>query len=197
MSLDVSVSRETHDRLKTFLGLLEAWNPKINLVGPGTPGSWWARHVEDSIQLASLLPDGAGPCADLGSGGGFPGIVLATMQDRNFHLIESDQRKCAFLREACRALSLTKVTIHGVRIEDVILPPLAAITARALAPLSSLLVHAHRLLAPDGMAIFPKGRNARAELTAATTHWHMTTQCFASCTDPEATILRIRDIRPA
>ena len=178
------------------MGLLEAWNPKINLVGPGTPAQWWTRHVEDSIQLAHLLPqDGA--CADLGSGGGFPGIVLAAIQGRPLHLIESDGRKCAFLREVSRAMSLTNVTIHAERIEDIALPPMAVVTARALAPLSSLLVHAHRLLGRDGVAVFPKGRNAEAELTAAATHWHMTTERFASRTDPEATIFRIRDIRPA
>jgi len=119
------------------------------------------------------------------------------MRNGPVHLIESDQRKCAFLQEATRAMSLTNVTIHNKRIEDIALPMMISITARALAPLSSLLVHAHRLLAPGGIAVFPKGRNAEAELTAAATHWHMTTERFSSRTDPEATIFRIRDIRPA
>ena len=177
--------------------LLGAWNHRINLVGPGSPEEWWSRHIDDSLQLVPLLPPGDGPIADLGSGGGFPGLVLALALDRPVHLVESDQRKCAFLREAIRAIGLHNATVHAVRIEAVDLPPLAVITARALAPLSQLVGHAAALLAPDGVALFPKGRNAEAELTAAATRWHMTTERFASRTDPEATIFRIRNIRPA
>ena len=94
-------------------------------------------------------------------------------------------------------MALKHVTIHAERIEAVQLPPLALVTARALAPLNMLVGHAHRLLAPNGLAVFPKGRNADAELTIAAAHWHMTTESFASRTDPEAIIFRIGNIRPA
>ncbi len=135
--------------------------------------------------------------ADLGTGAGFPGLVLAATQARPVHLVESDQRKSAFLREAVRTLRLNNVIVHATRIEQATLPPLSALTARALAPLGELLRHAHGYLAPDGVAVFPKGRNADAELTAAAARWHMATERFPSRTDPEATIFRIRNIRPA
>lgn len=193
----VDVSRETQDRIDTFLSLLEVWNLRINLVSKGVEADWWSRHVLDSLQLASLLPPGDGAVADLGSGGGFPGIILAAALHRPFHLVESDRRKCAFLREAARAMALTNVTVHDVRIQQLHLPPVMVVTARALAPLATLLGYAHRIMSPEGIAIFPKGRTAQAELTAAAGHWHMTAERFASQTDPEATIFRIRNISPA
>ncbi len=193
---EADVSRETQARLEAYLALLARWNARINLVGPTPPEGWWSRHIEDGLQLAPLLPDGDGPIADLGSGAGLPGLILAATTNRAVHLVESDQRKCAFLREAAREMSLPHVTIHTARIEAARLPPLAAITARALAPLGILLGFAHPRLAPNGIAIFPKGRTAEAELTEAAPHWHMAVERFASRTDAHATILRIRDLRP-
>ncbi len=189
----MSVSRETMGRIETYLALLERWNRRINLVGPG--GDWGRRHIEDSLQLAPLLP--RGPTADLGSGAGLPGLILAAATGAETHLVEADQRKAAFLREAARAMDLPGVHVHASRIEAVELPALAAITARALAPLAALMPHAHRLLAPGGVAIFPKGRNAEAELTEAAPRWHMQVERIPSRTDPAATIFRIRDIHPA
>ena len=182
-------------RIETYLALLERWNPRINLVGPGAPALWRSRHVQDSLQLAGLLPPGE--CADLGSGGGLPGLILAAARPDPMHLVEADQRKCAFLREAAREMSLLHVTVHAARIDAARLPKLAAITARALAPLTELLPWAHQHLAEAGTALFPKGRNAEAELTEATPHWHMSVERFGSHTDAEATIFRIRDVRPA
>lgn len=190
------VSRETRARLEAYLALLARWNARINLVGPSSPETWWERHVEDGLQLASLLPDGEGPIADLGSGAGLPGLILAACVSRPIHLVEADQRKCAFLREAAREMGLGHVTIHAQRIEAARLPSLAVVTARALAPLTVLLAHAHRILAPDGVMIFPKGRTAEAELTAAAAHWHMQVERFTSRTEADATILRIRELRP-
>ncbi len=146
--------------------------------------------------MAPLLPEDEGPVADLGSGAGLPGLILAACVVRPFHLVESDQRKCAFLREAAREMALPHVTIHAQRIEAATLPMLSAVTARALAPLTVLLGHADRILVPGGIAIFPKGRNAEAELTEATTGWHMLVERFSSRTEADATILRIRDLRP-
>ncbi|MGG5810783.1 16S rRNA (guanine(527)-N(7))-methyltransferase RsmG [Falsiroseomonas sp. CW058] len=182
-------------RLDAFLDLLLRWNARINLVADAAPEAIRTRHLADSLQLLSLLPDDATALADLGSGGGFPGLVLAAATDRPVHLVESDHRKAAFLTEAAARLGLRHVRVHATRIENLRLPPVGVVTARALAPLSVLLGHASRLLAPGGTAIFPKGRTASAELTAASVEWTFRAEQFASRTDPEATILRIHDIR--
>lgn len=191
------VSRETLDRIDTYLALLARWNTRINLVGPLPVAQWRQRHVEDSLQLLGLLPDDDLPLADLGSGAGLPGLILAACVTRPVHLVESDQRKSAFLREAAREMGLAHVTVHALRIEAAKLPPIGVVTARALAALKDLLPHAHRLLAPGGVALFPKGRNAEAELTEATPHWHMEVERFGSRTEAGATILRIRNLHPA
>ncbi|UPY39410.1 16S rRNA (guanine(527)-N(7))-methyltransferase RsmG [Sediminicoccus sp. KRV36] len=192
-SLDVS--RETELRLREYLRLLLSWNAKINLIAAASEEEVWHRHVLDSWQLRPLLPDGA--LADLGSGGGLPGIVIAIGREQETHLVESDRRKAAFLMEAARSLGLNHVRVHPTRIEAARLPPIQVVTARALAPLRELVTHAARILAPDGVAVLPKGRNAEAELTATAPHWLMQTERFTSRTDALATILRLSEIRPA
>ena len=129
------------------------------------------------------------------SGGGFPGLVLAIAARRPFHLVESDRRKAAFLTEAAARLGLPHVQVHSTRIEATRLPPLAALTARALAPLCDLVPHAARLLAPGGIALFPKGRTAEDELTATLLHWKLRVMRFASRTAPDATIFHLSEIR--
>ena len=193
----LEVSRETSARLQEFVRILRIWNTKINLIGRRSEGEWWTRHIEDSLQLAPLLPADAQPIADLGSGGGFPGLVLAIVRPQPIHLVEADKRKSAFLREVISALCLDHAVVHTCRIEEASLPPMAAITARALAPLDTLLQYSSRILGPDGVGVFPKGRTAEAELTAAFRRWQMTVERFVSVTDGGATIFRIRDIRPA
>ena len=193
---EFGVSRETEARLREFLALLQRWNARINLVADRDEGSLWQRHVLDSLQLAPLLPPGDGPIVDLGSGAGFPGLILALASNRPTHLVESDRRKAAFLIEAARTLGLPLVKIHPTRIEAVTLPPAAVVSARALAPLPDLLRHAHKLLAPGGIALFPKGRTAEQELTAAARGWNMRVERFPSRTDSASTILRISEIRP-
>ncbi|MCU0887952.1 MAG: 16S rRNA (guanine(527)-N(7))-methyltransferase RsmG [Rubritepida sp.] len=193
---DAPVSRETEAALREYLRLLLLWNRRINLVAALPEAEAWSRHVLDAWQLLPLLPP-AGALADLGSGAGLPGLVIAIGRQAEIHLVEADRRKAAFLLEASRALGLSHVRVHPSRIEAARLPPLAAVTARALAPLPDLLSHAARLLAPDGIAVFPKGRTAGAELTAAAPHWFMQVERFASRTDPDATILRLSEIRPA
>lgn len=191
-----TVSRETEARLDGFLALLLRWNARINLVAEQDAERLRARHIADSLQLLPLLPEGDGPAADLGTGGGFPGLILAIADaGRPWHLVESDRRKAAFLLAASAELGLSHVRVHAERIEAVSLPPLALVTARALAPLTTLLGHAARLLRPDGTAVFPKGRTAEAELTAAGADWTMSTERFESRTEPGATILRITGIR--
>ncbi|WP_245185589.1 16S rRNA (guanine(527)-N(7))-methyltransferase RsmG [Falsiroseomonas frigidaquae] len=182
-------------RLDAYVELLLRWNTRINLVGRTTTDQVWQRHIEDSLQLVPLLPEGAGPIGDLGSGAGLPGLVLAIATGRPTHLVESDRRKAAFLNEAAARLDLAQVQIHATRIEEARLPPLAVLTARALAPLGTLLAYAHRLLAPGGIALFPKGRMAETELAEAQPAWSFTLDRFASRTDPEATIFRLSDIR--
>ena len=189
-----AVSRETRDRLDAYAALLLQWNRTINLVSRRDEAELWHRHFSESLALLRFIPPNFAFGADLGSGGGFPGLVLAIATGRPFHLIEADQRKAAFLREAARATAAT-VTVHGVRIEKWGATDVPLITARALAPLTILLGWAAPKLAPNGVCLFPKGRNHAAELTAAATQWQMHVERFPSPSDPEAAILRIRDIQ--
>jgi 16S rRNA (guanine527-N7)-methyltransferase len=194
---DVPPDSARSARLATYTELLLRWNATINLVSARTAAEVEHRHVADSLQLLPLLPP-AGPIADLGSGAGLPGLVLAAaLPERELHLVESDRRKSAFMIDAAGRMGLARVTIHPQRIEQATLPPITAMTARALAPLDILMGFAARILAPGGVAILPKGRNAEQELTAAAAHWHFTTERFDSRTDPEATILRLSEIRRA
>ena len=190
------VSRETRIHLRNLLILLRRWNIRINLVADAPEEEQWHRHILDSLQLVPLLPTSPDPLVDLGSGAGFPGLVLAIATGCETHLIEADRRKAAFLIEASRHLGLTRVTVLPTRIEQASPPPARVITARAFAPLSGLLPHAHRLLIPGGVALFPKGRTVEEELTAAAPDWTMQVERFPSRTDPSATILRLSEIRP-
>lgn len=187
------VSADTLARLETLVALLFKWQARINLVGRGTVADVWRRHVLDSAQLAPLVPAAARTVVDLGSGAGFPGLVLAILGVGGVHLVESDARKCAFLREAARLTGAT-VTLHGARAEA--LAPLAAdvVTARALAPLPVLLDLAEKFIQPHTICVFPKGRNAEQELTESQKTWMMTVSRIESLTDPQGTILKLEDI---
>jgi 16S rRNA (guanine527-N7)-methyltransferase len=192
-----TLSPDVVTKLDVFEGLLLRWNARINLVAASDVETLRQRHIADSLQLLPLLPPGDGPIGDLGTGGGFPGLILAIASGRTAHLVESDRRKAAFLLEAAGRLGLSQIRIHATRIEQVALPPLAAITARALAPLTDLLPAAARLLAPGGIAIFPKGRTAEEELTQAAPFWTFTLARYQSRTEPAATILRLGNIHRA
>lgn len=187
------VSRETLDRLSAYAALLAKWNPTINLVAKSTLDDVWGRHFADSAQLFPLLPAGTRALVDLGSGAGFPGLVLAIIGVPEVHLVESDARKAAFLREAARVTG-APATVHAVRIETA--PAIAAdvVTARALADLGDLLPWALRFLKPGGVCVFPKGRSAGDELTRIGDSWTMRVERFPSRTDGDSTILRISDI---
>lgn len=191
----IPVSRETEARLEAFVAALAGWNARINLIAPGELARVWTRHVADSAQLLPLVPTGARRLADLGSGAGFPGLVLAILSGIETHLVESDRRKAAFLAEAAR-LTAAPVQVHAARAEA--LAPLAAdiVTARALAPLPDLLALAAPHLAPGGACLFLKGIRAEAELTAARQRWKMRIERFPSRTDPRATILRLSEVAP-
>jgi 16S rRNA (guanine527-N7)-methyltransferase len=193
-TLDLDVSRETRQRLDDFVDLLIRWSPAINLIGDADRPAIWARHVADSLQLLPLLRGRPPPAIDLGSGAGFPGLVLAITSGHHFHLIEADQRKAAFLSDAAR-VTAAPVSIHVQRIETVYLPPVATVTVRALAPLPKLLALAKPFLQPDGVLLCLKGRNAKQELTAARAQWHMHVTAIPSRTDATGSILQISEIR--
>ena len=188
-----SVSRETMDRLRNYAALLLRWNATINLVGRGDAGLLWTRHVADGLRLAPLVPPGTAAAADLGSGAGLPGLVLAIVTGIPFALIEADHRKAAFLLEAAR-VTAAPVTVHCTRIEAAQIPPAPLVTARALAPLPLLLDYAHPLLAPGGICLFPKGAGADAEIAAARQRWRFTVERHDDPAAPDSTVLRISDL---
>lgn len=192
----LDVSRETSERLDIYAALLDRWSPRINLVSPKTLPQLWERHILDSAQLFTLAKGER--WVDLGSGGGFPGLVLAILAaaakpDVHMTLVEADQRKATFLRTVLRETGIPGDVICD-RIEKV--PPLGAesLTARALAPLRDLLAYAERHLAPGGRALYMKGRGARDEVQDALARWRFDCQTYPSRTDPEAVILSIGDI---
>jgi 16S rRNA (guanine527-N7)-methyltransferase len=189
------VSRETSDRLERYVALLERWNARINLVARGDIDALWSRHVADSAQLWPLSPAGARHWADLGSGAGFPGLVIAALAaelrpDLRITLVESDVRKAAFLGEAARTMGLAPV-IRAERIEA--LPPLEAdiLSARALAPLDDLLAMCERHRRPDGLGLFPKGRSVHDEIAAARRRWRFEPRLHPSGTDSGGAIVEI------
>jgi 16S rRNA (guanine527-N7)-methyltransferase len=190
---DFGVSRETQSRLGIYVDLLLRWNRTINLIARGDEASVWQRHIADSLALTPLLPRDFSHGIDLGSGSGLPGLVLAIATGQPFHLVESDRRKAAFLREAIRATN-SPAMVHVARAETVVIPPAAVITSRAVASLAVLLRWSERLLAVGGACIFPKGRGVEDELTAACAQWQMNVERFRSPSDSAATILRITRI---
>lgn len=187
------VSRETLDRLQTYADLLLTWNKTINLVGKSTTDDVWTRHLLDSAQLFPLIPKDAETVLDMGSGAGFPGLVLAIMGAPHVHLAESDQRKCAFLREAAR-LTGTSVKILAQRLESIPAFPADVITARALAPVEQLLGWGEVFLRPGGRYLFLKGQNVEAELTNAHQLWRMRVLQTPSLTDSRASVLCIQEV---
>jgi 16S rRNA (guanine527-N7)-methyltransferase len=188
-----TVSRETAQKLDEYLNLIILWNRTINLIAAKDETSIRKRHVDDSLSLLPFLPPSFERAIDLGSGAGFPAIPLALATGRHFDLIEADKRKAAFLREAGR-ITGAPVTVHTQRIDHVKLPKSALITARALAPLPTLLAWAAPLLAPDGVCVFPKGRTGPDELTQAARQWHMRVEQWPNPQQPDALILRLSEI---
>lgn len=194
----LDVSRETIERLKDYLSLLEKWNPKINLVSPDTINHAWTRHFIDSAQLAKICNAEAENWVDLGSGGGFPGLVIAILLHERkaktrVALVESDQRKCAFLRTVNRELDLN-ARIISKRIEDVDCLEADVLSARALAPLTQLLQFSTLHLRSEGIGLFPKGQSWKKELEEAQARWNFSWRAHKSETNPEAVVLEIKDL---
>jgi 16S rRNA (guanine527-N7)-methyltransferase len=193
----VPVSRETEDRLVLFVELLDRWRHKTNLISNSTFPSVWTRHIADSAQLLALAPK-AKRWVDMGSGAGFPGLViaiqLADVPGAIVHCIESDGRKCAFLREATRATGAA-VQIHPVRVEAIdpeSLGAVDAVTARAFAPLPMTLKLARPWMERGAIAVFPRGESAKDQIAASPEAWTHAIETLQSVVNRKAAILRIR-----
>jgi 16S rRNA (guanine527-N7)-methyltransferase len=190
------VSRETLTRLETFVDLLLQWQRTTNLISPATISNLWTRHVADSLQLLDLAP-AAKVWVDFGSGGGFPGIpvgcALAGRPGAQVHLVESNGKKAAFLREAIRVTGIPAV-VHARRIEDCgdsFGDKIDVVSARALAPLKILCDQAFPLIAKGAVGLFPKGQDVAAELTEAAKYWRVEARTVPSRTSPDGCIVVI------
>jgi len=195
------VSRETMARLDRFVALLLEWRQRMNLIGASTIPTLWTRHIADSLQLLPLA-EGARTWVDLGSGAGFPGLVIAcALADgppTRVHLVESTGKKAAFLREAV-AITGAPALVHCVRIEDFtkrFAETVEVVTARALAPMETLLDLAYPLLKSGGRGLFLKGREVEQELTEAAKSWNIEASQVPSKTNPQGRIVIVRQIAP-
>jgi 16S rRNA (guanine527-N7)-methyltransferase len=192
------VSRETWERLGRYVALLTQRQQTLNLVAASTLPHIWTRHIADSLQLLPLAP-GARKWLDFGSGAGFPGLViacaLAETAGAEVHLVESTQKKAAFLRDVVDQLSLPAL-VHAQRIEDFTrnTARFDVVTARAVAPLDRLLGYAFPLLKTGAVGLFPKGQDVGAELTQASKSWNIEAELIPSKTDPQARIVRVRRV---
>jgi 16S rRNA (guanine527-N7)-methyltransferase len=193
----VPVSRETEERLAALVELLDRWRHKINLISNSTFACVWTRHIADSAQISALAPQ-AKRWVDMGSGAGFPGLViaiqLADVPGAVVHCIESDGRKCAFLREAARATGAAAV-IHAVRVETIepeSLGAVDAVTARAFAPLPLTLELARPWMERGAIAVFPRGESAKDQIAALPEASAYAIETLQSVVNPKAAILRIR-----
>lgn len=197
MDLD-GVSRETRERLQVYFELLKKWNPRINLVSKSTLSQAVERHFQDSLQVIGLQDQTSGHWVDLGSGGGFPGLVAAIAAkddapDMKFTLIESDQRKCAFLRTVLRETD-TKANVITQRIEAVDPQEANVLSARALAELPKLLEFTRRHRLPNGVALFPKGASWEKEVQKAQESWSFKMEVHTSKLSPDSVVLKIGEI---
>ena len=194
----LAVSRETVERLSIYVALLRKWQPAENLVAPGTLGTIWRRHIADSAQLVPLFPD-ARTWVDMGTGAGFPGLVVACILAERpgvtVHLVESNVRKCAFLRRAI-AETGAPATVHHGRIEDILVGLSGArvdvVTARALASLTNLFGLTAPLLGPGTTGAFHKGRDFQREIDEATQSWAFDLVIHKSRIEDGGVILDIR-----
>ena len=191
------VSHETLARLERYADLLKDWNSRHNLVSERSLDELWRRHFWDSAQLVPFVPSETRTLADLGSGAGFPGLVLAELlRDQvSVTLNEATAKKCAFLATAAEAMEL-KVSIQNRRMEDTPLQAFDLVTARACAPLPKLLSYAHHFLGPNTVCLFLKGQNVGSELTETHKSWKMGVRQIPSLTDPSGVILELRELSP-
>lgn len=197
VAVTYNVSRESLDRLRTYVELVVKWNSRINLVSPSTIEDIWTRHIADSLQLIPHLPRGCHRIVDLGSGAGFPGLALAIASGIPTILVESNTKKAAFLGEVIRKTGAPAEVRHG-RIEAAASELQAdAVTARALAPLPRLIELALPLLSQGAQGLFLKGQDVEAELTESAKYWKMDYQIHPSTTDPHGVVLVLKEISRA
>lgn len=193
------VSRETLGRVHAYLEVLDAWRERINLIGPGEGRHLWRRHVLDSLQLIGQIPADATKIVDVGSGAGFPGLIIAcAMAERpgvNVTLVEKSVRKCEFLEAAIAEVGLPARVLNA-RIEEAPREKFDLMTARALAPLPRLLGYGYAWLKPSGNAVLMKGKDAAAELAEARKDWTFDVSDRASLSSAEGRILTISTIKP-
>jgi 16S rRNA (guanine527-N7)-methyltransferase len=195
------VSRETEDRLDRFVTLLGQWQSRINLIAPSTIPTVWTRHIADSLQLLDLAPT-ARTWVDFGSGGGFPGLAvacaLAETPGAQVHLIESNGKKAAFLREAARVTGAPAIVHHlrAVDFLDKFRDSADVVTARAVAPLAALLTLTYPLLQTGAIGLFPKGQDVGLELTEASKCWTIQASLTPSRTDSHGRIVCVRVAKP-
>ena len=197
----LNVSRETIERLEKFEEVLLKWNPRINLVSKSSLTDLWQRHIVDSVQVFTSVEDAGESWVDIGSGGGFPGIVVAIMAAERspktkVTLIESDQRKSAFLRTAARECGVS-ISVLTERIEQAVPQNADILSARAVADLDALLEFSQRHLAVGGTAVFPKGVNWKKEVDKAAQRWRFDVEPITSLTETEAVILKIKGVARA
>lgn len=194
-----NVPRETLDRLRLYARLLLDWQERLNLVGPSTLPDLWHRHFLDSAQILSLTAERQeelrrpATWLDLGSGAGFPALIIAIMGGGHVHLVEKSPRKCQFLRAVAEATA-APATIHEGRAEDLRLEGIDFITARAFAPLGRLLRLAHPFFAAGTRAYFHKGQSLEEELTEARKSWNMSLAIYPSITDNRGRIIRVEEL---
>lgn len=193
----MGVSDSVLGRLEAYVALLRKWQLKVNLVGNRSLKDVWRRHILDSAQLGPLLPAAGGVVADIGSGAGFPGMVLAITQNPNkveIHLIESNGRKCAFLMEVNR-MTQAGAIIHHSRVENLPGMKTDVVTARAVAPMEKLLLYANPLLKKGGQCLFLKGKKWREELTEVQKKWIIKESTIPSLSDPSGMVVKLEEIR--
>jgi 16S rRNA (guanine527-N7)-methyltransferase len=189
------LSPEAAASLVAYEDLLRKWNATVNLISAADLPQLWPRHIEDSLQLGTVAGALPSRAIDLGSGAGFPGLILSIAFRIEVDLVEQDQRKAAFLREAIFVTG-APAHVHATKIERAKVAPAPLVTCRALAPLPVLLRMAKPLLTEDGFCLFPKTRAAESEITEAERHWSMRLERFPSRTDANGMILRIGELRP-
>ena len=189
----IDVPRETGELFVALKELVLAESQRQNLIASSTIPSFDERHLQDSLQLAPFLP--VGPLLDIGSGGGFPGLVLACLVTTPVHLVEPRAKRAAFLQQACDTLGLGHATVHAVKVERVHLPAVAAITARAVANLGALFEMADHLADEKTRWVLPKGRGAASELEEARRTWQGDFRLVPSVTDAEAAIVIAEGVR--
>ena len=189
----LSVSRKTKKKLDLYTNILKKWQSKINLISSSTVDDIWCRHIVDSAQLAQHIGDQNKTIVDFGTGAGFPGLVLAMLGFNHVHLIESDHRKCVFLKEVARQTK-TRVFIHESRIEKLNPWAIDVVVSRGLAPLKSLLEYSYPFISNGHEGFFHKGAKIDLELSQALKRWVFDFNKINSITDHTGTILRVKNI---